>query len=78
MGFTRDTLREYLSFVVQDRKPELTEESMSLGDHLLSSGAADSMNVWELKGSLTSPDLRRISYQTLLVWMLLWRDICVR
>lgn len=36
----------------QDRKPELAGELMTFRDHLLSSGVADNINVWELKGVL--------------------------
>jgi hypothetical protein len=31
----------------------LTGELMTFRDHLLSSGVADTMNVWELKGDLS-------------------------
>jgi hypothetical protein len=57
LGFSfliqRYPLREDLLYGLQDRKPELTGELMTFRDHLLSSGVADTMNVWELKGDLS-------------------------
>ncbi|XP_024372023.1 UDP-glucose:glycoprotein glucosyltransferase isoform X2 [Physcomitrium patens] len=49
---TEDLSQDVRGFIFSkllDRKPELTGELLTFRDHLLSSGVADSMNVWELK-----------------------------
>ncbi|KAG0591180.1 hypothetical protein KC19_1G156300 [Ceratodon purpureus] len=49
---TEDLSQDVRGFIFSkllDRKPELTGELMTFRDHLLSSGVADTMNVWELK-----------------------------
>lgn len=37
---------------MQERKPELTSEIMAFRDSLLSSAVSDTLNVWELKGTI--------------------------